>query len=41
MLLDGEIVAMRDGMPSFAALAERFHVTDARRRCDCSPRPAR
>jgi len=26
MLLDGEIVAMRQGVPSFAALAERFHV---------------
>lgn len=31
MLLDGEIVCLRDGSPSFAALAERFHVTDARR----------
>jgi bifunctional non-homologous end joining protein LigD len=31
MLLDGEIVALRDGVPSFQALAERFHVTDARR----------
>lgn len=31
MLLDGEVVSMRDGIPSFAALAERFHVTDARR----------
>lgn len=31
MLLDGEIVSMRDGVPSFAAMAERFHVTDARR----------
>ena len=31
MLLDGEIVAMQGGMPSFAALAERFHVTDARK----------
>lgn len=31
MLLDGEIVLMRDGAPSFGALAERFHVTDARR----------
>jgi bifunctional non-homologous end joining protein LigD len=27
MLLDGEIVAMRGGIPSFPALAERFHVT--------------
>lgn len=31
MLLDGEIVAMQEGVPSFAALAERFHVTDWRR----------
>ena len=31
MLLDGEIVAMSDGVPSFAALAERFHVTSPRR----------
>ena len=31
MLLDGEIVAMHGGAPSFAALAERFHVTDARK----------
>ena len=31
MLLDGEIVSMREGVPSFAAMAERFHVTDARR----------
>lgn len=30
-LLDGEIVCLRDGVPSFAALAERFHVTDPRR----------
>ncbi len=31
MLVDGEIVAMLGGAPSFAALAERFHVTDARK----------
>jgi bifunctional non-homologous end joining protein LigD len=31
MLLDGEIVAMRAGIPSFPALAERFHVTSSRR----------
>jgi bifunctional non-homologous end joining protein LigD len=31
MLLDGEIVAMQGGAPSFSALAERFHVTDARK----------
>ena len=27
MLLDGEAVVMRDGIPSFAVLAQRFHVT--------------
>ncbi len=31
MLLDGEVVAFRDGIPSFAALADRMHVRDARR----------
>ena len=31
MLLDGEVVCLRDGVPSFAALAERIHVTDAGR----------
>lgn len=31
MLLDGEAVVLRDGIPSFAALAERFHVTSAAR----------
>ncbi len=31
MLLDGEVVALQNGSPSFAALAERFHVTSARR----------
>ncbi len=30
-LLDGEVVAFVDGAPSFAALAERMHVRDARR----------
>jgi bifunctional non-homologous end joining protein LigD len=30
-LLDGEVVAMVDGRPSFAALAERMHVRDRRR----------
>ncbi|MGV8966163.1 MAG: non-homologous end-joining DNA ligase [Cellulomonas sp.] len=30
-LLDGEVVAMVDGAPSFAALAERMHVRDAAR----------
>ena len=29
--VDGEVVAMVDGVPSFAALAERMHVRDARR----------
>jgi len=31
MLLDGEIVSLRGGVPSFGAMAERFHVTDVRR----------
>ncbi|QWC86932.1 DNA ligase [Nocardioidaceae bacterium] len=31
LLLDGEVVAMVEGRPSFAGLADRFHVTDARR----------
>ncbi len=31
MALDGEVVVLRDGRPSFASLAERFHVTDPRR----------
>lgn len=31
MLLDGEIVALADGAPSFAALADRMHVRSARR----------
>ncbi|MDQ6895051.1 MAG: non-homologous end-joining DNA ligase [Actinomycetota bacterium] len=31
MLLDGEIVALQGGVPSFQALAERFHVASARR----------
>lgn len=31
MLLDGEIVALQGGIPSFQALAERFHVTSARK----------
>jgi bifunctional non-homologous end joining protein LigD len=30
-LLDGEVVAMADGRPSFQALAERMHVQDRRR----------
>jgi bifunctional non-homologous end joining protein LigD len=31
VLLDGEVVVLRAGIPSFAALAERMHVRDARR----------
>jgi bifunctional non-homologous end joining protein LigD len=31
VLLDGEVVVLRGGVPSFAALAERFHVRDTRR----------
>lgn len=31
MLLDGEVVALDGGLPSFSALAERMHVSDARR----------
>ncbi len=31
LLLDGEVVALKDGVPSFEALAERFHVTSPRR----------
>ncbi len=31
MLLDGEVVLLVDGAPSFQALAERIHVTSARR----------
>ncbi len=31
LLLDGEVVTLDGGVPSFSALAERMHVTDARR----------
>jgi bifunctional non-homologous end joining protein LigD len=31
LLLDGEVVALEQGRPSFAALAERMHVLDRRR----------
>jgi len=31
LLLDGEVVALQDGRPSFAALADRMHVGDRRR----------
>lgn len=30
VLLDGEVVALQDGIPSFAALADRLHVRDGR-----------
>ena len=30
-LLDGEVIVLLDGTPSFAALADRFHVSDPRR----------
>jgi bifunctional non-homologous end joining protein LigD len=30
-LIDGEIIALRAGVPSFAALADRMHVADSRR----------
>ena len=30
-LIDGESIALRDGVPSFAALADRMHVGDERR----------
>lgn len=30
-LLDGEVVALQDGVPSFSALAERMHVSDPTR----------
>lgn len=31
VLLDGEVVVLADGVPSFAALADRFHIRQARR----------
>jgi len=31
MLLDGEVVALDGGLPSFSALGERMHVSDARK----------
>lgn len=34
LLLDAEIVVMKDGRPSFAALAERFNVVDAHTAAD-------
>jgi len=35
-LIDGEIIALADGIPSFAALADRMHVTDERRAAELS-----
>ena len=40
-MLDGEIVLMADGIPSFTALAERMHVRDVRGVPRRSPRSAR
>ena len=37
-LLDGEIIALADGIPSFAALAQRMHVSDARRAAELAER---
>ncbi len=37
-VLDGEVVVLRDGVPSFAALAERMHVRDARRAAELAAR---
>ena len=37
-VLDGEVVAMRDGVPSFSALAERMHVRDRARALRLSTR---
>src|SRR5450759_4088958 len=31
MMIDGEVVALDAGLPSFAALSERMHVSDVRR----------
>lgn len=31
LLLDGEVVVLDEGVPSFAGMAERFHVVDARK----------
>src|ERR1035441_7203466 len=31
MLLDGEVISVDAGLPSFSALAERMHVGDARK----------
>lgn len=37
-VLDGEVVVLRGGLPSFAALAERMHVRDARRAAELAAR---
>ena len=37
-LLDGEIIALRDGVPSFEALADRMHVSDPRRAAQLAER---
>ena len=41
MLLDGEVVALDGGVPSFGALAERMHVHDARRAARARRPPGR
>ena len=41
VLLDGEVVVLRGGVPSFAALAERFHVRDAGRAAALAASPRR
>ena len=41
VLLDGEVVAFLDGIPTFGALADRIHVGNARRRGPRWPSPTR
>jgi ATP-dependent DNA ligase len=38
VLLDGEIVVLSNGIPSFAALAERMHVRESRRADQLPPK---
>ena len=38
VLLDGEVIVFADGTPSFAALADRIHVTDGRRAASLAAR---
>ena len=38
VLLDGEVIVFASGTPSFAALADRIHVTDARRAASLAAR---